>query len=175
MNKLGFVLLLITVIGISACSSNKSKMTAKIDGLEKEIKASKESYNKQKSEELMKAYIEYADTYKNDTVVPTYLFKAGELAMNINNAQKALELFERVYKEHPDYPKGADCMFLKGFIYDNMLQDLENAKNAYIDFIKKHPTHSFADDAQVLLQNLGKSPEELIKQFEEKNQATTVK
>jgi TolA-binding protein len=175
MKQLKFACLLVLIVGITACTSNKSKMISKIDTLENEMKAAKESFDKQKAAELMKLYVEYSDTYKKDTIVATYLFKAGELSMNMNNPQKALELFERVYKEHPDYQKAADCMFLKGFIYDNMLQDLEKAKNAYIDFIKKYPTHAFADDAQVLLQNLGKSPEELIKQFEEKNQANTAK
>ncbi len=164
------LLIIFTITIVVACSNSKTKMTAKINTLEKELKDSKNAYDKKKSEELMSTYLAYTETYKKDTIVPSYLFKAGEICMNLNKSQKALELFDRVSKEFPDFKKAGDCLFLKGFIYENNLQDINNARTAYMDFIKKFPTHQFADDAQILIQNLGKSPEELIKEFEAKNQ-----
>jgi TolA-binding protein len=41
---------------------------------------------------------------------------------------------------------------------------------AYEAFLKKYPNDDFADDAQFLLKNLGKSPEEIIKGFEQNPQ-----
>jgi TolA-binding protein len=61
-------------------------------------------------------------------------------------------------------------MFLKAFVYEDQLHDLNKAKKYYEEFLEKYPDSDFADDARISLQNLGKSPEELIKEFEEKQQ-----
>lgn len=59
-----------------------------------------------------------------------------------------------------------------GFVYENDLNDLENAKQTYEAFLQKYPNDpDFADDAQMALKNLGKSPEELIKEFEQNQPA----
>ena len=52
-------------------------------------------------------------------------------------------------------------------VYENYLGDLDNAKMIYLEFLEKYPDNEFADDAEISIQNLGKSPEELIRQFEE--------
>ena len=59
-------------------------------------------------------------------------------------------------------------MFLQAFVYENHVGDLSNAREKYIEFIQKYPEKDFADDAEICLQNLGKTPEELIREFEEK-------
>ena len=53
-------------------------------------------------------------------------------------------------------------MFLTGFLCNEELKDLENAKNAYESFLAAYPNHEMADDAQFELKNLGKKPEELL-------------
>jgi len=91
--------------------------------------------------------------------------------MNLKMPQKAIQVFDRVLKNYPDYEKAAQCLFLKGYVYENEIGDLNTAKAIYKDFIAKYPDDEFADDAAVSIQNLGKSPEELIKEFEEKSKA----
>ena len=73
--------------------------------------------------------------------------------------------------EYPDYEKASECLFMKGFIYDNNLQDYEMAKKIYLEFLEKYPDDEFADDAQASIDNLGKSLEEIIQEFEMKNLA----
>jgi TolA-binding protein len=69
----------------------------------------------------------------------------------------------------PQHAQAPAALFLSGFIYENDLGDLEKAKAAYEDFIKRYPTDtSYLDDVQVSLKNLGKSAEELIREFEKK-------
>ena len=55
-----------------------------------------------------------------------------------------------------------------GFTYANLLKDFENAKYNYQRFIDKYPNHALVHDTKILIENLGKSPEELIKSFQEK-------
>ena len=63
------------------------------------------------------------------------------------------------------------CLFLQGFVYESQLHNIIRAKEAYTEFIRKYPRHQLAKDAQFSIENLGKSDEELIKMFEEKNRA----
>jgi tetratricopeptide (TPR) repeat protein len=59
-------------------------------------------------------------------------------------------------------------LFLKGYVYENNLGRLDKAKAIYEEFLQKYPDNDFADDAEVSLKYLGKSPEELIEIFQRK-------
>ena len=67
------------------------------------------------------------------------------------------------------------CLFFKGFVYENMLKDLDKARETYLQFIEKYPKDDFADDAQMALLNLGKTPEMLIKEFEARQKADSLR
>jgi TolA-binding protein len=75
-------------------------------------------------------------------------------------------------KQFPDNVKRPDAIFLKAFIAETGLKDVELAKKSYQGFIKAYPNHVLAQDAQLLLQQLQSkvSDEELIRQFEAKEQ-----
>ncbi len=91
--------------------------------------------------------------------------------MNTNHSQEAINLYQRIINDYPEFRKAPECLFLKGYIYENYLNELDQAKVIYTEFIIKYPNNDFADDAQISIDNLGKSPEELIKEFEEKMKA----
>ena len=57
---------------------------------------------------------------------------------------------------------------MQGFVNENLLMDMDKAKYHYERFIKEYPNHALAKDTKVLIENLGKTPEELIKSFQEK-------
>jgi len=50
------------------------------------------------------------------------------------------------------------------------LQNYDKATEIYEDFIAKYPESAFADDARISIDNMGKTPEELIQEFERRNQ-----
>ena len=52
---------------------------------------------------------------------------------------------------------------------DNFLNDDAKAKIIYEEVIAKYPNLSYANDAKAAINNLGKTDEELIKEFEKKN------
>ncbi len=122
-----------------------------------------------KAKKLIGMYISYANQNPKDTISPNLLFKAADISMNLSSAKNTLTLFNRLIKEYPNYRNISTVMFLKGFVYEDQLKDYANASKCYNEFIAKYPNSDFADDALVSLNNLGKSPEELIKEFEEKN------
>lgn len=145
---------------------------SKIKDLEKKIGAENFTLDEkgmQTADELIQAYISYAESHKDSPEAPDYLYSAADLSLNINKSKESLDLYNRIIYEYPDYAKTPECLFLVGYIYENYFQNYGKAKEIYEDFLNKYPNHDFADDAAISIQNMGKSPEELIRSFEEKN------
>jgi tetratricopeptide (TPR) repeat protein len=98
------------------------------------------------------------------------LMQAAGLAKSIGNPNKALQLYYQVESQLPEHRQAPAALFLSGFIYENDLGDLDKAKAVYQDFQKRYPNDpNYLDDVQVSLKNLGKSAEELIREFEKKS------
>ena len=162
------LLLLGLVAFIASCGPSQEKDAANIKNAEDTLFAAKEGFiDRTKALELVDMYVNYADTYPADSMAVEYLFKGAEFCLNLGEGERAIALYDRVINEYPDFRKVPECLFLKGYVYENYLGDLEQAKAIYTEFIEKYPDNEFSDDAAISIQNLGKSPEELIKQFEE--------
>lgn len=169
-----YIVIMLGIIGISAC---KSVDPAKKDSLVKQIT---ESENKIYADsgfkvnpiiavKVINLYTQFADQFPDDSLAPGYLFKSAEIYMNLNAGQKAVTYYNKVYSQYPNYKKAAVCLFLQAFIYETQLGDLVKAKDFYSKFISEFPTHELVRDAKASIENLGKSPEELIRSFEQKN------
>jgi outer membrane protein assembly factor BamD (BamD/ComL family) len=164
------VFLLLTCIMLVSCTSSKDKELAKIKDLEKIVLAkTMVPVNVDTAKQLVDAYIKYAKDFPKDSSSANYLFNAANISMNIGKGQLSVDLYDQIMKDYPEYSKVADCMFLKAFVYDNTLKEYKKARAGYEEFIKKYPKHEFADDAQAGIDNLGKTPEQLWKEFDAKN------
>ncbi|MCK5079517.1 MAG: tetratricopeptide repeat protein [Bacteroidales bacterium] len=162
------LLILALVAALASCGSSNEKDAAEIQTAEDTLFSTSEGFiDKAKALELVDLYVDYANSYPDDSLAVEYLFKGAEFCLNLGEGQRAITLYDRVIQEYPDFRKVPECLFLKGYVYENYLGDLDNAKAIYLEFIEKYPDNEFADDAEISIQNLGKSPEELIKQFEE--------
>jgi tetratricopeptide (TPR) repeat protein len=155
---------------VLACSSPIEKKMTAIKTLEDSLFSDETKIiDRAKANELITLYIDFADNFKDDKRAAENLFKAGDMAMNLNMPHKAIQIFDRIMNDYADFKKSPQCLFLKGYIYENDLKDLANAKKFYEEFLLKYPNDEFADDAEISIQNLGKTPEELIREFEEKS------
>lgn len=161
-------ILLLSLFYLAACQSDhkKEEMTESIKTLQQEIAAEQQPSN-EKLVSLQNAFMLYADAFPTDSSSAKYLAKAGETARLLQQYDKALEIFAKIEQNHPNSKEAAAAMFMKAFTLDNDLRRFDEAKPVYEAFLKKYPNDEFADDAQFLLNNLGKSPEEIIKGFEQ--------
>jgi tetratricopeptide (TPR) repeat protein len=125
--------------------------------------------NRKNSSEYVNACEAYALSY-NDERAPEYLFKAAEIARSLRTFPKTLSLFDWIINSYPDYEKTATALFLKGFIIENELQNEDLARKTYQSFLTKYPDHDLADDVQFLVDNLGKTNEEILKLIEQNKQ-----
>jgi tetratricopeptide (TPR) repeat protein len=102
------------------------------------------------------------------------LLKAAGLAKTIGNPQKAIALYTRVAEGMSQHKKAPTALFMIGFVQENDLNDLVKARATYEAFLQRYPNDpDFADDAQNALKMLGKTPEEIIREFEKQSQDTT--
>ncbi|NNE29753.1 MAG: tetratricopeptide repeat protein [Saprospiraceae bacterium] len=106
-------------------------------------------------------------TLKDDKTVD-WLLSGGETARMVKNNQNALDFFDWILQDYSDSPKASQALFLKAFTLDNELNQDEAARPVYEEFLEKYPEDGFADDAKFLLNNLGKTDEEIIQSFQEK-------
>lgn len=114
-------------------------------------------------------YESYALENKEDTMAPYYLFKSADINMNMRRPRAAIKSFDIILKDYPDFEKAPSALFLKAFVFEDQLGDIVSASRFYRLFIEKYPDSDFADDAAISLQYLGKTPEELIEEFEKNN------
>lgn len=106
-----------------------------------------------------------------DSLAAEYIFNAADMYRGLGENKKALEMWYLVYKNYQHkHPKAPHAMFQCGFTYDSILNRKDLAKTLYTMFLNTYPNHELADDAKNLLKNLNKSPEDLIKEFQKKNQ-----
>lgn len=124
-----------------------------------------------------KAAFEYVDASEayvlvnpKDQESPEYLFKAAEIAKTIGTFKKSLSLYDWIIANYPGDDKAPTAMFLKAFILEDNVNNIEAARIAYEEFIEKYPDHHFVDDAQFSLKNLGKSSEEIQAELEKLQQ-----
>jgi outer membrane protein assembly factor BamD (BamD/ComL family) len=160
---------LVTLFTITSCSNPKKKLNDNISTLEKELYVS-QSLDKSKGENLINLYAEFAKQFPEDTASANYLYKAAEISMNLQLGVKAIGYYDDLLSAYPNYSKKAECIFLKAFIYENQLNNLEEAKKYYTQFLDEFPTHQLAKDAEASLKYLGKSAEELVEMFQQINE-----
>ena len=171
MKKISFVL--IAFLAFAAMSCGNGRMTEeKISQLEKTMFNPDWSLNVDKSRELVAAYCRYVDKNPKSEMSETYLFKAVDVSMNLPDVDKTFEIIDKFLAMYPDNERAPQVLFTKALIYDDNLRDYKNARKYYELFVEKYPDHELVRDAEASLRNLGKTPEQLIMEFEAQLQNT---
>ncbi len=110
----------------------------------------------------------YAALLPKDPATEQILYKAAENAYYTQQFEQALNLYQWFETAFPLSIKASQALFMRAFIYDENLQQYEKAGQLYQAFLQKYPSDDFADDAATLLDNLGKTPEEMIQTLEDR-------
>ncbi len=92
---------------------------------------------------------------------PEYLHRAAETARTLRSVDKAINLYDWIIDKYPTSKRAATSLFLKAFTLDNDLHQYEEAGEIYKIFLERYPNDEFTESAQFLLDNLGRSEEEL--------------
>jgi len=169
MNRIAFYLLVLSFmpfVFFPSCKGPKNDQQ-KIEEMEKILmEAQGGALDPQLGNEMIKNYVDFVNKNHKNELAPTYLFRAADIALNMDEPERSIHFLEQIQKNYPEFEKIEDVLFLKGFIYENNIRNLGKAKEAYDEFLNKYPEHEMADEVRMIIQNLGKTPEELIKEFE---------
>jgi len=98
------------------------------------------------------------------TLASLYQSMEGDSIQKMNNYLKAVEYYTELIEKFPNNEKTPEAIFMAGFICAENLKDFERAKYFYKRFLKAYPDHELASSVQTELENLGKSPEEILKE-----------
>lgn len=111
-----------------------------------------------------------ADKYPNDTLAALPLYRAAEVVRAMNDPKKAAAIYERIHNDYNSFSKAPESLFMLAFTYDEDLNNFDLAKVTYEKFMKLYPDNVFAKSTPMLLENLGKTDEEILQQLEAKQQ-----
>jgi tetratricopeptide (TPR) repeat protein len=110
-------------------------------------------------------YSKYANAFDDDTLSADYLFKAAELCKALNKSQLSLNYYEKVEQNYPSFRNMDLVIFMQGFVNEVQLKNYEKARFHYERYIAKYPKSPLCKDLRTMIENLGKSDEDLIKEF----------
>ncbi|MBU0489914.1 MAG: hypothetical protein KKD31_18395 [Bacteroidetes bacterium] len=159
MNRI-WISLIIVSIALGACSHGKKDMLEQIAKAEKAVKSGDNS----QKQELRDMYMEYARKFSDEKDAAIKMFNACLMEYQDGKSRNAVVLLDEMVNLFPDAEVAAEGLFLKGYIFEVNLLELDSAKICYELFMKKFPKHDRANDVRISLDNLGKSPEQLLKQ-----------
>jgi outer membrane protein assembly factor BamD (BamD/ComL family) len=168
MKKMRFLLFIPFILSIVSCSPSRNEMLDKIAKMEKEMKTASKMDTLAVTE-LIGAYQNFAAKYATDSAAPENLYKAASLAVGFSHGVQAVELYETLIVKYPQFNKIPECYFMQAFAYENVIGNLAKANECYNRFLIKFPNHELADDAQAAIKFLGKTPEEMVHEFEKMN------
>lgn len=173
------VLLPIILFTIS-CNSNSSESGTEnvqvteesIQSIISELKESN-TIDKAKVATLIESIDQFAKDNPKDANTPNHLeLKAKYLGALGQNAE-AIKVYENIYQNFKESDNSSDALFMMAFLYENNIGDKEKAKSFYQKYLNEFPTKEFAKDAKFSLDNIDKTPEELMEMFNQQNAQTT--
>ena len=161
--------LFLGLILLTSCSDPRKEKLDKITSLETKLKQdSLKVRDEVAAYNLQLAYTDFASSFPKDTLAPAYLFKAANLSMSMNWGKSSVEIINKFTEAYPEDKRIPEALFIKAFVYDNQLNDDAKAGEFYRNFIKRFPNHVFTESAKESIKNLGKTDDELIREFEQR-------
>ena len=145
------------------CSSNKSDKEL-FDEAETNLK-------EQKYPEAVISFEELINDHPDSKLAPEALSQLASIYQNKQvknlsekeNLEKAIGLFKKLHDNYPSSEYAPSGLFMAGFISANELHNYEAATVIYQQFLKEYPNNELAASAQAELDNMGLSPEEILK------------
>ncbi len=129
--------------------------------------------NPQIGNKAIKAFCDFSFYCSGDSLAPVFLIKSAQVAQSINNLPQAQICLEKCIKDFPDFKNRGAAMFLLAQLYDEVkyLNNEVKAEELYTSIISRYPRSEWAANARAARDLLGKSDEQIIKEFNKKNKS----
>lgn len=135
------------------------------------LKSAEENLKNNKVKKAVSDLENFVKENPEDAKAPEALTKLASIYQNkmlktlsdTESLQKAVNIYRKVYDDYPNSIQAPTSLFMSSFILANELQKYDLAKASYNLFLQKYPNHELANSAREELNNLGLSPEEILK------------
>ena len=144
-------------------------MAGRIHAMEDSI-FTKPVFDRRGAVSLLDVYKAYAKAYPLDSLAPEYLVRAAGIQRNLKDPQAAVDIYDRVIRDYPNWSEVVACYYQKALIYQDDMKELGKAKQAYEEVIRRFPDHTFGKEAKVMIDNLQYTDAELIERFRKQNE-----
>lgn len=158
-----FIALLLISFVAFACGSDSNKST-KSDVNHTEIKAEilklndefdhifVNEYNRESlsaiAEKITNKTDLLTDSDMKDSSLAKIYFIAGEVSMKIFDGDKAIKYFTKLSNEFPEDEQADKAEYFIGYTYENVIQDLEKAKEVYKNLYRTKPNSDWGENAK---------------------------
>lgn len=138
---------------------------------EEYLAEAQENIKQEKVAEAIISYETLVKEYPESKHAPEALFQIATIyqnqkVKNINREdsfEKADSIFKAIVEKYPDSEKAPVALFMAGFVEANELNNYDEATKTYNLFLEIYPDHELASSANEELENMGLSPEEILK------------
>jgi|GEM_PF-638563 len=128
--------------------------------------------DKTSANKAIHTFTDFAYYCASDSSSPVYLIKAAQVARAINNIPQAKIALDKCIETYPQFQNRPAAMFLLAQLYDERtyLNDEVEAKKIYEQIINEYPKSDWTLSAKGALTFIGKSDEEIMREFKKKQQ-----
>ncbi|MCK5845898.1 MAG: hypothetical protein KAG84_00545 [Bacteroidales bacterium] len=178
MNKLNFIVLFAFSTLLFSCNNNTTLETAiskdvtvhQIDSLKSILNQGiSNTENDLIAKRIIKKYTDYAYAFPNDSITKTYLFECAQVNLGIGLAPEAIANLDTFVAWYPKADKAPEALQFKAFILDDRMHRWQKAAEVIDELIAEYPDSDIIDNAKAYKATLGKTPEQIIKEMEAKN------
>lgn len=89
--------------------------------------------------------------------------------------KNAVSLYKKVVNKFPDSQDAEPALFMIGFIQANELRQIDSAKTTYQTFLQKYQNSKLVASVKMELDNLGATPEEILKKKDKQKESGSSK
>jgi tol-pal system protein YbgF len=134
--------------------------------------SAEEMYNKgvdaEKTEQYDSAidtYRELIKTYPDSSRTPEAYYAVGKILLyNKRSFNEAIQTFRQLISKFPNHATSPNALFRIGYTYHNELKNIDSARIVYEEFIRSYPSDVLVESAKFELENLGKDPDQILKE-----------
>ena len=178
MRSLQIVLVVLAIMAtgcnLDNCNSDsfdKSATVQQIDSLEKNIKALEQIQGSTELLSVIELYHKYADNCPKDSLSPKYLFKSAQMELSVGESIIAIQSLDTLVVRYPKSDLAPSALQFKAFILDDRMRRWQKAAEVLDYLIATYPESEIIENAKAYKLTLGKSPEQIIFEMEQKNNA----
>lgn len=115
------------------------------------------------------AYENFISQFPEDSMSNEHRMKCAEIYSAVGNNEKCIILLNDIISSDDSSELVPKVMLFKAYLYDVAFKDIKKSEEHYRALMKRFPDHPLAKEAELCINVLGMSDEDLMRMFEEKN------